>query len=38
MDEFPDATIMRPGLMVGIRPSTEFGLGNGETQSDGQRN
>jgi len=23
MDEFPDATIIRPGLMVGIRPSTD---------------
>lgn len=23
MDEFPDTTIIRPGLMVGIRPSTD---------------
>lgn len=24
MDEFPDATIFRPGLMLGVRPSTYF--------------
>jgi len=23
LDEFPDATVIRPALMVGIRPSTD---------------
>jgi len=38
MDEFPDATIFRPGLMLGVRPSTDYYTGSGEMMAASQRN